>query len=125
MEPIEKEQAVFVEDLLALNWDIDIQQLGSQGFDAATNLGRLYTCDANRMGYCNEELDALLAEAGGTSDEAVREQAYAEASEIIWNDAVGMYPMFVEIPYAYRTSVEGFTPDASGIPWFDAVTVAE
>lgn len=125
VEPIEKEQAVFVEDLLALNWDINIQQLGSQGFDAATNLGRLYTCDANRMGYCNEELDALLAEAGGTSDEAVREQAYAEASEIIWNDAVGMYPMFVEIPYAYRTSVEGFTPDASGIPWFDAVTVAE
>ncbi|MGO1770258.1 MAG: ABC transporter substrate-binding protein [Microbacterium sp.] len=123
VEPLEKEQGAFVEDLLALDWDMNIQQLGSQGFDAATNLGRLYTCEANRMGYCNEELDTLLAEAGGTSDQAVREAAYDDAIEIIWSDAVGMYPMFAEIPYAYRSTVEGFAPDASGIPWFDGVSM--
>lgn len=124
VEPRNKEQAVFLEDLLALNWDMNMQQIGSQGYDAATNLGRLYTCEANRIGYCNEELDQLLAAAGSTSDTAEREDLYAQATEIIWNDAVGMYPMFVEQPYAWRNSVEGFTPVPDGVPYFDEVTVS-
>ncbi|SDU15503.1 ABC transporter substrate-binding protein [Jiangella alkaliphila] len=124
VEPLEKEQAVFLEDLLALEWDMNLQQLGSQGFDAATNLGRLYTCAANRIGYCNEELDQILAEAGATSDKAQREDLYAQAIEIIWNDAVGMYPMFVEQPYAWRTGVEGFEPVPDGLPYFDEVAVS-
>ncbi|TDC54603.1 ABC transporter substrate-binding protein [Jiangella ureilytica] len=124
VEPLEKEQAVFLEDLLALNWDMNLQQLGTQGFDAATNLGRLYTCAANRTGYCNEQLDQILAEAGSTSDTALREELYAQATEIIWNDAVGMYPMFVEQPYAWRTSVEGFEPVPDGLPYFDEVAVS-
>ncbi|TDE14248.1 ABC transporter substrate-binding protein [Jiangella asiatica] len=124
VEPMEKEQAVFLEDLLALNWDMNLQQLGTQGFDAATNLGRLYTCEANRIGYCNEELDQILAQAGSTSDTAQREDLYAQAIEIIWDDAVGMYPMFVEQPYAWRTSVEGFEPVSDGVPYFDEVTVS-
>lgn len=124
VEPQEKEQAVFLEDLLALNWDMNLQQIGSQGFDAATNLGRLYTCEANRMGYCNEELDQILAEAGSTSDTAQREELYAQAIDIIWNDGVGMYPMFVEQPYAWRTGVEGFEPVSDGVPYFDEVTVS-
>ena len=125
VEPIEKEQAVFLDDLLALNWELNIQQVGTQGYDAATNLGRLYTCAAGRTGYCNPELDEFLAEAGSTSDQDTREEAYAAASEIIWNDAVGMYPAFVELPYAWRNSVHGFTPDSSGSPYFDDVTVSE
>ncbi|WP_298331395.1 ABC transporter substrate-binding protein [Haloactinopolyspora sp.] len=124
VEPTNKEQAVFLEDLLALNWDMNMQQIGSQGYDAATNLGRLYTCEANRIGYCNEELDKLLAAAGSTSDVAEREDLYAQATEIIWNDAVGMYPMFVEQPYAWRNSVEGFTPVSDGVPYFHEVTVS-
>jgi hypothetical protein len=36
-----------------------------------------------------------------------------------------MYPAFVELPYAWRNSVKGFTPDASGSPYFDDVTVSE
>jgi peptide/nickel transport system substrate-binding protein len=124
VEPQEKEQAVFIEDLLALNWDMNMQQIGSQGFDAATNLGRLYTCEANRMGYCNEELDQLLAAAGSTSDVAEREDLYAQAIEIIWNHAVGMYPMFVEEAYAWNRAVEGFTPVSDGMPYFHEVTVA-
>ncbi len=124
VEPMEKEQAVFLEDLLALNWDMNLQQLGTTGFDAATNLGRLYTCEANRLGYCNPELDEILAQAGSSSDTAQREELYAQATEIIWNDAVGMYPMFVEQPYAWRSSVEGFQPVPDGLPYFDEVAVS-
>ncbi|MEV5072584.1 ABC transporter substrate-binding protein [Microbacterium sp. LMI12-1-1.1] len=124
VEVLEKEQAVFLEDLLALNWDINIQQLGSAGFDAATNLGRLYTCAANRMGYCNPDLDELLAAAGSTGDVEEREALYADAIEIIWNDAVGMYPMFVETAYAWQSNVQGFEPAPDGRVDFSGVSIA-
>jgi peptide/nickel transport system substrate-binding protein len=124
VEPLEKEQAVFLDDLLAMNWDMNLQQLGSQGFDAATNLGRLYPCAAKRTGYCNAELDQLLAAAGATSDTGEREELYAQATEIIWTDAVGMYPMFVEQPYAWRNDVKGFEPSPEATPYFTRVTVS-
>ncbi|HEY9409620.1 MAG TPA: ABC transporter substrate-binding protein [Jiangellaceae bacterium] len=124
-EPLEKEQAIFLEDLLAMNWDLNLQQIGSQGYDAATNLGRLYPCAAGRTGYCNDELDQLLAAAGSSTDTAEREDLYAQATEIIWNDAVGMYPMFVEQPYAWRNSVEGLELASDGLPDFAKVTVSE
>ncbi|WP_159001565.1 ABC transporter substrate-binding protein, partial [Streptomyces sp. SBT349] len=121
VEPLEKEQAVFTEDLLALNWDINFQQLATPTFDAASNLGRLYPCEAGRNGYCNPELDELLAAAAGTADEAERTALYGDASEIIWRDAVGMYPMAVSIAYAWNDGLEGMEPDASGLPDFSGV----
>lgn len=117
-EPLEKEQAVFTEDLLALKWDINFQQLSTPTYDAASNLGRLYTCEANRNGYCNPKLDDLLADAGASADKAERTELYDQASRIIWRDAVGMYPMSVSIAYAWNNRLQGFTPDASGLPDF-------
>jgi peptide/nickel transport system substrate-binding protein len=125
VEALEKEQAVYTEDLMALNWDINIQQVGTLGLDASYNLGRLYTCAAERTGYCNPELDKLLKRAGTSVDPAEREAAYAEATELIWNEAVGMYPMFVNNLFATRTSVSGFEADPEGLPRFDAVVVDE
>lgn len=124
VDVLEKEQAVFLEDLLALNWDINIQMIGSQGFDAATNVGRLYPCAAHRTGYCNEELDALLASAGSTGDVEKREEYYAQAIEIIWNDAVGMYPMFTRLAYAWNKNVDGLVLAPDGRPGFASVTIS-
>jgi peptide/nickel transport system substrate-binding protein len=119
----EKEQAVFIKDLLAMNWDINFQQLGTAGFDASANLGRLYPCAAKRTGYCNQELDKQLAAAGTSTDENARKAAYAAASKIIWDDAVGMYPMTVQIAYVWNKRLDGFTLDASGYPDFAAATL--
>lgn len=124
-EALEKEQAVYTEDLLALNWDINIQQVGTLGLDASYNLGRLYTCAAKRTGYCNPELDTMLQRAGTAVDPAERESAYAEATELIWNEAVGMYPMFAKNLFATRSSVSGFEPDPEGLPRFATVSVDE
>lgn len=118
IDAAEKEQAVFIEDLLALRWDINFQQVGTAGYDASTNLGRLYTCSAKRNGYCNPELDKLLAEAGSNPDQAERERLYAEAGKIIWDDSVGMFPMFVKNSYAWSEKVTGFTLDPQGLPDF-------
>ncbi|GAA3774136.1 ABC transporter substrate-binding protein [Plantactinospora mayteni] len=115
---LEKEQAVFIKDLIALDWDVNFQMLGTAGFDAASNLGRLYTCAAKRNGYCNPQLDELLATAGSTSDEGERKTAYAAASKIIWDDAVGMYPMTVQTAYVWNKRLQGFTLDAGGYPDF-------
>jgi peptide/nickel transport system substrate-binding protein len=121
VEPLEKEQAVFTEDLLALKWDINFQQLATPSYDAASNLGRLYTCAAKRMGYCDKQLDGLLAAAGATADKQKRTGLYGRASRIIWQDAVGMYPMSVSIAYAWNSDLKGFVPDASGLPDFAGV----
>jgi peptide/nickel transport system substrate-binding protein len=120
----QKESAVFTQDLLALKWDINFQSLSTPTFDAATNIGRLYTCAAKRNGYCNPQLDTILAQAGSTSDAAKRKDLYAQATQIIWRDAVGMYPMSVKIAYAWRSTVHGLVPDPSYLPDFAKVTVS-
>lgn len=124
VDPLEKEQAVFTKDLLAMNWDINFQQLTTPTFDAASNLGRLYPCAAGRNGYCNPELDTLLASAGASGDKKERVADYGKASEIIWRDAVGMYPMAVGIAYAWNNKLQGFEPDPSGLPDFAKVRYA-
>lgn len=109
--PVQKEAAVFLEDLLALNWDINFQMVGTATYDAAQNLGRLYTCAADRNGYCNPELDEILAEAGSTTDVDTRLDLYDQANRIIWDDAVGMFPMVINTTYAWQAGLQGFAPD--------------
>lgn len=120
---LEKEQAVFTKDLLALNWDINFQQLSNPTFDAANTLGRLYPCAAKRNGYCNPALDQLLSKAGSSPDEAERTRLYGEASQIIWQDAVGMFPMAVKYAYAWNNRLRGFSPDPNGLPDFATAQV--
>ncbi|MEV4110232.1 ABC transporter substrate-binding protein [Nonomuraea sp. NPDC049695] len=121
---LEKEQAVFTKDLLALNWDINFQQLSNPTYDSANTLGRLYPCAAKRNGYCNPELDKLLAAAGASPDKDERVKLYGEASKIIWGDAVGMFPMAVKFAYAWNHRVTGVTPDPNGLPDFSGIRVS-
>lgn len=123
--PVQKEAAVFLDDLLALNWDINFQLLGTAAYDAAQNLGRLYPCSAKRNGYCNPELDAILAEAGSITDQEERLDLYDQANQIIWDDAVGMYPMVVNTTFAWRADLKGFAPDPLTKPDLSRVTYAE
>ncbi|WP_198165930.1 ABC transporter substrate-binding protein [Agromyces laixinhei] len=125
VEPTQKEPAVFLEDLLALNWDINFQALGTAAFDSATNTGRLYPCAAGRTGYCNPELDEILAAAGNTSDTDERIELYGQANEIIWDEAVGMYPMLLNITYAWRSNVTGFEPNPLFMPDLSKVSLAK
>ncbi|GAA4730300.1 ABC transporter substrate-binding protein [Phytohabitans rumicis] len=120
---LEKEQAVFTKDLLALNWDINFQQLSNPTYDAANTIGRLYPCAAKRNGYCNQQLDQILAQAGASADEQERVRLYGEASKIIWQDAVGMFPMAVKYAYAWNKRLSGFTPDPNGLPGFAGLQV--
>lgn len=108
-----QEPAVGTKRLLDLDWDIAIvQPVITNTGDADYNLGRLYTCAANRTTYCDETLDALLTEAGAISDQARRAELYAEAGKIIWDNAVGMFPMDVKQVWAWSAALEGVRLDA-------------
>lgn len=114
----ELEQAVWLERLLALDWDMEIQNAGSNTGDADYTLGRLYTTSANRMGYSNPELDGILADARSATDQDQRAALYADACRIIWDDAVGVFPLQMLATYGVRDGVEGFVPSPDNRPNF-------
>jgi peptide/nickel transport system substrate-binding protein len=102
--------AVWLQNLLALNWQMDLQENINVTGDADYTLNRLYTTKANRTGYHNADLDAILSEASQSTDQAKRKELYAQANKIIWDDAVGMFPIQENDTYALSDKVKGFEP---------------
>lgn len=125
VEGQEKEIGQWVEDLLALNWDNNVNFNVTLTGDANFTIGRLYTCAANRNGYCSEELDGIIAEARATLDDEARAALWAEAARHIWDNAVGISIVDVDQNYAYRDGVEGFVPNPTGNPVFTGVSIAD
>ena len=115
------ERPQWLDKLLKLDWDLNFQSNGDATGDADFVLRRLYTTQANRNGYSNPQLDQVLNAAVETVDQARRKLLYAQACEIIWDQAVGVYPVELIQTYALRQGVEGFvlTPN---YPTFETVT---
>ena len=125
VENLEQERALWLENLLALNWDMDFQTNTVRTGDADFTLRRLYTSSANRLGYANPELDVILADAAAASDQEVREGLYSQACTIIWDQAAGIFPFELVENYIYRQGIQGFVPAPSAVPTFERVTVTE
>ncbi len=123
VEPIQIERAEWIEKLVALDWDMDLQTNSVITGDGDYTLGRLYISDANRNGYKNEELDKLLIAAKETTDQAERQKLYNQVNQIIWDEAVGIFPLELKQIAAIRTHVEGFKPSPSDDPEFRYVSV--
>ena len=120
----EMERAVWIDNLVKLNWDLDFQTNATTTGDADFTLGRLYHSRANRNGYKNPELDKLLDDAVATVDQNRRKELYAQANKIIWDDAAGIFPFELLNVYASRKRVSGFVPSASPVLSFTTVTVS-
>lgn len=125
VQNLEKERAQWLEDLLALNWDMNFQTNTVRTGDADFTLRRLYVSSANRNGYANPELDRILAEAAAAIDPETRAGLYAQANKIIWDEAVGIFPFDLLENYVARDRVAGFVPTPSAVPSFQSVTVEE
>jgi peptide/nickel transport system substrate-binding protein len=119
---MELEQATWLKKLLALDWDMDLQNNSVTTGDADYTLGRLYTSKANRMGYSNAELDQVLTDARSSTDQQARKTLYAKACKIIWDDAVGIFPLQIKATYGLRKSVQGFVPAPNNQPMFTAIS---
>jgi peptide/nickel transport system substrate-binding protein len=125
VENMEQERAVWLENLLALNWDMDMQTNTVRTGDADFTLRRLYTSAANRTGYANPELDQLLLDALASADQAERAELYAQANKIIWDDAVGIFPFELSENYVHNNRLQNFVAAPNVIPLFIKTTVAE
>lgn len=119
----QQEAGVWLDNLIKLNWDMDTQTNSVLSGDADFTLRRLYVSSANRNGYANPELDKLLNDAAGTTDQKQRANLYAQADKIIWDDAVGIFPFELLENYVYAKKVTGFVPVPNSIPSFASVSV--
>jgi peptide/nickel transport system substrate-binding protein len=123
VQPLEKERATWLKDFGAMKWDMNLQGNATGTGDADFTLNRLYTCAAKRMGYCNKDLDTILAKARASLDQNERKTLYAQADKILWDDAVGIFPVDLKNNYAVRENVKGFEMPVNGRPDFSTVSV--
>jgi peptide/nickel transport system substrate-binding protein len=124
VKPLEKERAQWLEDFGKLNWDMNLQTNVTGTGDADYTLARLYVCSAKRNGYCNPALDKLLLDARSSVDQAHRPQLYQQAGQILWDDAVGIFPADLASNAAVRSRVRDFVMPPSGRPLFAKVSVS-
>jgi peptide/nickel transport system substrate-binding protein len=117
-------RAIWVDDLVKLNWDMNLLGTGAVTGDADYSLGRLYHSRARRTGYANPELDRLLDEAASTVNTAQRCRLYQRVQEILWSEVPGVFLFESLEVYAYRTRVQGFTVPTSEIFTLSEVSVA-
>ncbi|MGH3661428.1 MAG: ABC transporter substrate-binding protein, partial [Micromonosporaceae bacterium] len=94
------ERAEYLERLLALKWGADLQTNSVISGDADYTLGRLYTTAAKRNGFGDPKLDRLLMAARESTDQQERAELYCKANKIIWDNAVGVFPVDLLMTYA-------------------------
>jgi peptide/nickel transport system substrate-binding protein len=68
----------------------------------------------NRGHYANPRVDALLAEAAGTTDEAVRRKSYVEVEEILSQQLPGIPLWYPNNEVVHTTRVKGIVPRVDG-----------
>ena len=79
------------------------------------HLYRLFNCEAaimeaaQRSGYCNPEVDELLAKGRASFDLEERAKYYAEAQELIWEDAAFVWVFVQQNVMAANKDVSGYT----------------
>lgn len=110
-----KEYAAVEPDLLSGNYDMVLSQR-NRLIDIADPIGFLtadYTCDGtyNLSHFCNEDYDKLVAQAATTADAGERYKLYAEAGEILQDQAVNIWLVNEQAIDAVRTDVQGHVQD--------------
>lgn len=117
-------RAIWLDDLLKLNWDLNLLGTGAVTGDADFTLGRLYHSRANRTGWKHAEVDQLLEQAAATVDQTRRCGLYKRVQEILWQEGPAVF-LFESIEsYGYRTRVQNFKIPPSEIFWLTEVSVA-
>ncbi len=117
-------RAIWLDDLLKLNWDLNLLGTGAVTGDADYTLGRLYHSRAKRTGYANPEVDSLLDQAVASVDTKKRCELYRRVNEILWTEGPVVFLFESLESYAYRTRVQGFKAPPSEIFDLNEVSVA-
>jgi len=110
-----KEYAAVEPDLLSGNYDMVLSQR-NRLIDIADPIGFLtadYTCDGtyNLSHFCNAEYDKKIAQAATTADAEARYKLYAEAGQILQDQAVNVWLVNEQALDAVRTDLQGHVQD--------------
>jgi peptide/nickel transport system substrate-binding protein len=120
-----QDQALWIDDLLALNWDLNLLGTGTITGDADFTLRRIYQTSAERTGYYNDELNELLVEQQSVLDLDERLDMICDACEILWDDGPTVWLFTQQLLYAHRDRVEGFVPRLNEFFYYDEISLAE
>ncbi|HEV7247289.1 MAG TPA: ABC transporter substrate-binding protein [Shinella sp.] len=123
VRPLEQERAIFTQNFREMNWDMVLSSNPALTLDADYTVGRLYYSENKEMNYTNLDLDKLLLAAKAESDQGKRKELYAEATKVIWDDAVGIFWGDLKIVYAARSNVSGLQFSPIEAPYLAGVTV--
>jgi peptide/nickel transport system substrate-binding protein len=109
------EYAAVEPDLLAGDYDMVLSQR-NRLIDIADPIGFLtadYTCEGsyNLSHFCDEDYDRLIAQAAGTADTEQRYQLYAQAGEILQEQAVNVWLVNEQAIDAVRTDLQNYAQD--------------
>ena len=129
--------------LVGLEWGAYLDRLDSDPFDVFrlgwgadyphpnNFLTDLFTCTSgnNNMAYCNEDYDALVAEANGLATLDEQLPLYAEAQELLVTDAPMLPLRWGQSFYLAKPWVEGLAPTAQdsqnvGDQFYELVSIA-
>lgn len=102
-------------DLLAGKYDMVLSQRNRM-IDIADPIGFLqadYTCAGgyNLSHYCNKDFDALVEQAAGESDAALRHTLYRQAGDILAKDGVNVWLVNEQAIDGVGASVQGYVQD--------------
>ncbi|MGP6169895.1 ABC transporter substrate-binding protein [Microbacterium sp. A204] len=125
VEPRALDGATWLSEFSALNWDLDVQPNTTATGDADYTLNRLYQCEAKRLGYCNPELDEIMAQAQASADPAERLKLYQQVVDIMAED-VPAIPLFqLKANVAALDTVQGLSIPATEMIDFSSVYLTE
>ena len=102
-------------DAIYKSWSFDLGlHEVAMGPDPAVGTARLYTTDqivkvpfANGMGYSNQEVDKLFADAAQAADRRKRAELYGRIQEILVQDLPALWLVEVPTPNLFRTDFVG------------------
>ncbi len=118
-----QDQALWLQDLMALNWQAD--QIGTSTLtgDADYTLRRLYHSSAKRTPHTSPELDKVLIQQQGETDPAKRQQQFCDAAKIIWDQVPTVFLFGTIQSYGLNSRVQGFVARPSQFMFFKDVSV--
>lgn len=110
-----KDRAVWLEDLLALNWNLNLFSNASLTGDADAQLRRLFHTNARRMGYSNPTLDDLLDKSAVVADPKARQDIFDQIVELMWEESPSEWLFVHQESLALRDNVKGFVFPPNGM----------
>lgn len=104
-------------------WDIYIRGYGADTADADEMIGRFSTetfppVGGNYSFYSNEEFDKWAAQGASTMDQEVREEAYSNGQDILWEDMPAIPLLASCYTAAYNEHIEGLDFGPAGCFFF-------